>query len=195
MNSNSNEGNSNQDEYLYPPEILRNLQFKGSYVDFNPPISISNPGDNLLIRPLRLSDYHKGYLDLLAQLTRVGEVSESTFKETFHFMKMCKNCYFITVIEDLLTNQVIGTATLAVEKKFIHSAGLRGRLEDVVVSNDYRGKQLGKLIVITIRLLAEHIGCYKITLDCKDKMVKFYKQFGFVCETGNNNMMTIRFKE
>ena len=50
-------------------------------------------------------------------------------------------------------------------------------------------------IVITIKLLAEYIGCYKITLDCKDKMIKFYKQFGFVCETGNNNMMTIRFKD
>lgn len=37
---------------------------------------------------------------------------------------MCKNGYFVTVIEDLSTNQIVGTATLAVEKKFIHSAGL-----------------------------------------------------------------------
>ncbi|PRD23687.1 UNVERIFIED_CONTAM: glucosamine 6-phosphate N-acetyltransferase [Trichonephila clavipes] len=189
MNSNNNEKNMNvEDEYLYPADILSKLDMKNCYVHFDPPISISNPGENLILRPL-------SYLNLLAQLTRVGDVSEEKFRETFQEMKSCKNRYFITVIEDLSTNQVIGTATLAIEKKFIHSAGLRARLEDVVVNNEYRGKQLGKLVVITIRLLAEHIGCYKITLDCKDKMVKFYKQFGFTCETGNNNMMTMRFHD
>ncbi|KFM62940.1 putative glucosamine 6-phosphate N-acetyltransferase, partial [Stegodyphus mimosarum] len=132
------------DEFLYSAEILSKLDFKNSHVDFNPPISISNPGENLIVRPLCLSDYHKGYLELLSQLTRVGDVSEKTFRDTFNEMKFYKNRYFVTVIEDLLTNQVIGTATLAVEKKFIHSAGLRGRLEDVVINNDYRGKQLGK---------------------------------------------------
>ncbi|XP_015931082.1 probable glucosamine 6-phosphate N-acetyltransferase [Parasteatoda tepidariorum] len=196
MNSNNYEENCNvDDDYIYPPEILKKLDYKKNYVNFNPPISILNPGENLILRPLCLNDYNKGYLDLLAQLTRVGEVSEQTFKETFQEMKSAKNRYFITVIEDLTTNQIIGTATLFVERKFIHSAGLRGRLEDVVISNDYRGKQLGKLVVITIRLLAEHIGCYKMSLDCKDKMVKFYNQFGFICESGNSNMMTIRFKE
>lgn len=39
-------------------------------------------------------------------------------------MKKCKNGYYITIIEDLSTNQIIGSATLAIEKKFIHSAGL-----------------------------------------------------------------------
>ncbi|GIY37357.1 probable glucosamine 6-phosphate N-acetyltransferase [Caerostris darwini] len=196
MNSNDYEGNLNrEDEYLYPPDVLTKLEMKNCYVHFNPPISISNPGENLILRPLCINDYHKGYLNLLSQLTRVGDVSEEKFRETFQEMKSCKNKYYVTVIEDLSTNQVIGTATLAIEKKFIHSAGLRARLEDVVVSNEYRGKQLGKLVVITIRLLAEHIGCYKITLDCKDKMVKFYKQFGFTCETGNNNMMTMRFHD
>ncbi|GFT68757.1 probable glucosamine 6-phosphate N-acetyltransferase [Nephila pilipes] len=196
MNSNNNEKNMNvEDEYLYPVDILSKLDMKNCYVHFDPPVSISNPGENLILRPLNINDYHKGYLNLLSQLTRVGDVSEEKFRETFQEMKSCKNRYFVTVIEDLSTNQVVGTATLAIEKKFIHSAGLRARLEDVVVSNDYRGKQLGKLVVITIRLLAEHIGCYKITLDCKDKMVKFYKQFGFTCETGNNNMMTMRFHD
>lgn len=197
QNMNSNNYNSHineEEEYLFSPEVISNLDFSTGKVHFEPAISISNPGENLIIRPLRLNDFHKGYLELLSQLTRVGELSEISFKEIFHEMKSCKNGYFITVIEDLSTNQVIGTATLAVEKKFIHSGGLRGRLEDVVVNNNYRGKQLGKLIVIIVKLLAEHIGCYKITLDCKDKMIKFYNQFGFVCETGNNNMMTIRFK-
>lgn len=53
--------------------------------------------------------------------------------------------YFITVIEDTRSNRIIGAASLVTEYKFIHGCGLRGRLEDVVVNNTYRGKQLGKL--------------------------------------------------
>lgn len=54
-------------------------------------------------------------------------------------------CYYITVIEDTRKNEIIGAATLVTELKIIHSCGLRGRLEDVVVNSTYRGKQLGKL--------------------------------------------------
>lgn len=53
--------------------------------------------------------------------------------------------YYITVIEDTRSNKIIGSATLVIESKFIHGCGIRGRLEDVVVDDTYRGKQLGKL--------------------------------------------------
>lgn len=53
--------------------------------------------------------------------------------------------YYITVIEDTRNGSIIGAASLITEMKFIHGCGLRGRLEDVVVNNTYRGKQLGKL--------------------------------------------------
>lgn len=54
-------------------------------------------------------------------------------------------CYYITVIEDTRKQEIIGAASLITEFKIIHSCGLRGRLEDVVVNSTYRGKQLGKL--------------------------------------------------
>lgn len=56
--------------------------------------------------------------------------------------------YYITVIEDARINKIIGAATLITEFKFIHNCAIRGRLEDVVVNNTYRGKQLGKLYFI-----------------------------------------------
>ena len=79
-----------------------------------------------------------------------------------------------------------------VERKFIHSCGLVGRLEDVVVSDAYRGRQLGKLIVVIITRLAVKLGCYKITLNCNDKMIKFYSSLGYKSEDGNSNYMCIR---
>lgn len=60
-------------------------------------------------------------------------------------MKNCLDSYFVTVIEDLNLSRIAGVATLVLEQKFIHNTGVRGRIEDVVVSDEYRGKQLGKL--------------------------------------------------
>ena len=97
-----------------------------------------------MLRPLRSDDFNRGYLKLLAQLTTVGEVDEQTFegiprllyslklfkinkmvkmccKERFNQMKT-NGCYYITVIEDLNTSQVVCTATLFTEFKFIHNA-------------------------------------------------------------------------
>ena len=56
----------------------------------------------------------------------------------------------------------MGAATLVREKKFIHSCGAVGRVEDVVVSDQYRGRQLGKLLVNTVTRLAVSTGCYKV---------------------------------
>lgn len=44
-------------------------------------------------------------------------------------------------------------------------------------------------------LLAEHLGCYKMSLDCKDKLIKFYETLGYVLIPGNSNSMTIRYDE
>ena len=41
-------------------------------------------------------------------------------------------------------------------------------------------------------LLARAQGCYKVTLNCADPMVKFYNGFGFRCEDGDANFMALR---
>merc|ERR1712083_505961 len=119
-------------------------------------------------------------------------ISREEWEDRFQAMKSCKDTYYVVVIEDVNLARVIGAATLVVEKKFIHSCGLVGRLEDVVVSDVYRGKQLGKLVVATASLLATKLGCYKITLNCNDKMIKFYSAMGYKSEDGNANYMCIR---
>ena len=50
-------------------------------------------------------------------------------------------------------------------------------------------------IVVTVSLLAQHLGCYKMSLDCKDKLIKFYESLGYVLIPGNSNSMTIRYDE
>ena len=57
---------------------------------FNPPISIEAPGDGLLMRPLSLGDFHRGFLPLLSQLTTVGEVSQEQWQQRFNRMLSMK---------------------------------------------------------------------------------------------------------
>lgn len=33
-------------------------------------------------------------------------------------------------------------------------------------------------IVVTVTLLAQVLGCYKMTLECKDKLIQFYTSLG-----------------
>ena len=92
----------------------------------------------------------------------------------------------------------------------------RARLEDVVVSPDYRGKQLGKWyhiptiylynnilnvyqsiltfsIVEILTNLGRALGAYKMTLDCKDTLTPFYESLGYSKESGNSNTLSIRY--
>ncbi|BFZ12275.1 hypothetical protein BsWGS_15314 [Bradybaena similaris] len=176
------------DEPLFDPEVLEQIdasQFKAKYKSISKPLT---PEDNLRIRPLQLGDFDKGYLDLLQQLTTVGDVTRDQFVDRFQKMKACPDSYYVVVIEDSETGQIIGSATLVKEQKFIHGASSRGRVEDVIVSDLYRGRELGKLLVDVLVCLSRQLNCYKVSLECKDENLKFYSQFGFEKTQGNNFM-------
>lgn len=147
----------------------------------------------LQLRPLRQSDFSRGYLNLLQQLTTVGEVSQDKFNQTFQMMKSHGTYYVLTLFDETV-DRVIGSTTLFLEHKFIHSCAIRGRIEDVVVDEAVRGKNLGKLLVQTAILLAKSVHCYKLSLDCADDLKKFYSSLGFVAEEGRDNMLVIRMK-
>jgi len=176
-----------EENYLFPAHLLDKLQD----VDIKQVPSLPPLESSLLVRPLRLSDFDTGFLALLAQLTSVGEITKQQWEERWKELKSSSG-YFIVVIEDVALEKVVGAATLLVEKKFIHECGQVGRVEDVVVSDEYRGRQLGKLLVSSCSLLAKRLDCYKVTLNCADKMVKFYNSLGYSCEQGNANYMCIR---
>lgn len=163
---------------LFDPNLLRDLDWNSNTVSFSPPISPSSPGDDLVLRPLCTADYNRGFFEVLSQLTKTGDVKPEQFVSKFNHMKASGD-YYVVVVEDKNLGQIIATATLIVEHKFIHSCAKRGRVEEVVVSDVCRGKQLGKLLVATLTLLSKKLNCYKITLECAPKNVAFYQKFGY----------------
>ncbi|KAJ1975512.1 Glucosamine-phosphate N-acetyltransferase-like protein [Dimargaris cristalligena] len=134
---------------------------------------------NYTIRPLNESDYAKGFLDCLAQLTVVGDVSVELFKETFEAMLQQKSNY-VVVIEDLDRSQVVAAGTLVLERKFIRGCGKIGHIEDIVVSSTERGKRLGIHMIQQLKHIAREIGCYKVILNCAEKNIAFYEKCGLV---------------
>lgn len=74
---------------------------------------------------------------------------------------------------------VMGTATLYVLEKLIHSGGKVGLIEDVAVSEEARGLGLGRLLIETLTEHADKQGCYKVVLSCSEDNVTFYEKCDF----------------
>ncbi len=177
---------------LYDSNLIEQINFAGLDVFKTPIVNPARPSPGLRVRALNAADFDRGFLKLLSQLTSVGDISRTDFLKRFRAMKESNGTYYVTVIEDEDKGVIIGAATLVVEKKFIHDCATRGIIEEVVVSDEYRGRQLGKVIVATLVQLAKHLGCYKITLNCTDTMIRFYTGLGFKAEPGNANFLMIR---
>ena len=167
---------------LFNDEPLRKLDCSECSFLKEHDLSYPDVGKNLRARPLERTDYDKGYLDLLSQLTKVGNYSKTKYEAHFDAMKQMTGCHYIVVIEDTEIAKIVANATLLVEKKFIHGAVNRGRIEDVVVDKDYRKLHLGSFLMELLTVLSRELGCYKVTLDCKAEVEGFYQKFGYLNE-------------
>jgi glucosamine-phosphate N-acetyltransferase len=167
---------------------IKSSEFKFQYDKFELSAEANSVdlGDGVVLRPLRRDDFSRGYMKLLSQLTEVGTVTKEVFEKRFDQMRASENTYYICVVEDTNRGQLVATLTLVYEQKFIRQASARGRFEDLVVDEASRGKKLSKLLLDVVVQLSKALGCYKISLECKDHLRKHYEQFGFVAEPGQN---------
>lgn len=75
--------------------------------------------------------------------------------------------------------RVIGTASLLIETKFLHSGGKVGHIEDVVVHGASQGLGIGKKLVEHATREAKNAGCYKCILACTSANKPFYEKCGY----------------
>jgi glucosamine-phosphate N-acetyltransferase len=127
-----------------------------------------------IFRKLEADDIHKNYLQLLSQLTEVGEISYYSFVDILNKIQSQ-----IWVFEDTTANKIVASASILLEQKFIHGGGIVAHLEDVVVDESYRGTQLGKKLIANMIDKARESGAYKIIADCKTELLSFYSKNGF----------------
>jgi glucosamine-phosphate N-acetyltransferase len=128
----------------------------------------------LELRPLEQGDFKRGFLETLANLTEVGLTQE----EAIHIWRG-RNAAGVRTVVAVENNQVIATASLILEHKFLHRGGTIGHIEDVATHPDHQGKGAGSAVVRALVELARQSGCYKVILSCNDQNLAFYSKVGF----------------
>ncbi len=132
-----------------------------------------------IIRELKEEDLSNGFIETLSNLSEVGELANDTTRKREILSEIKDKNYRIVIAEDQQNHQIIGSATLLIEQKFIHNGGKAGHIEDVVTRKGYEGKGIGIEILKELIKIAKDNECYKIILDCDEKLVKFYEKLGF----------------
>lgn len=120
-------------------------------------------------------DLKNGFLETLSALTDVNLDYEAAVK--IFQRRMRDKIYTYVAVDD--DGQVLATATLIFEHKFIHAGGVVGHIEDVAVRENLQGKGYGRQLVQDLIEEAERMGCYKVILDCKADVMPYYEKQGF----------------
>src|SRR5947207_3011814 len=115
---------------------------------------------DLIIDELCAADLKKGFLDALASLADAAMTYDEALA-VFQARLRAGQRTYVAKIED----RVVGTATLLIERKFIHHGGLVGHIEDVAVHKDYQRQGIGTSLVKHITEEARKLGCYKVILN------------------------------
>lgn len=76
----------------------------------------------------------------------------------------------------ILDGKPVGYACFLFENKLW---GDVGRIEDVVVSTNFRKQGICRHIIDDLLKLAQLKGCYKVLLTCSDELAPMYEKFGF----------------
>jgi glucosamine-phosphate N-acetyltransferase len=122
-------------------------------------------------RVLTKSDY--AAYKILINDFRKTEFSEKQFEETLDYIQKIGNIWI-----GIISGELVVTGTIFFEKKLIFDTCISAHIEDVCVKASYRRHGYGKLLIKHLLNEAKTNKCYKVTLDCSDENVEFYKACG-----------------
>lgn len=128
----------------------------------------------IVVRPMYATDLRRGFLATLASL-KPCELSDEEAVEVFRQRMRQKIRTYVAVMD----NRIVGTVTLLIEPKFIHSGGVVGHIEDVAVHQAYQQHGVGAMLVNYALDECRAAKCYKVILDCAEKVIPFYEKLGF----------------
>ena len=129
----------------------------------------------MVIREFQREDVNMGLLDTYKEVWWITEISKSTIDSYLN------NDNYMVVAE--LDGEIVGTATLHIQKKMIRNGGVAGLIEDVAVREKYRGKKIGEQLTQHLIAKAKQLGCYKVILSCFPERIAFYERNGFIKES------------
>lgn len=127
-----------------------------------------------MIRKFEKKD-KEAVLDCLREVWSIDRIDDNFLDE---YLNNENHLYVI-----LINEEIVGCATLHLQKKLIRNGSIAGLIEEVVVKEKYRGQGLGEKLINYLTSEAERIGCYKVILSCYPERIAFYERCGFFKET------------
>jgi glucosamine-phosphate N-acetyltransferase len=120
------------------------------------------------------------YLLLLSDLTSTSYLETTTFLKNIERINEM-GTIIVGVITDTSNNsfEIIASGTIIIEPKIIRGGKNVGHIEDIVVSKEMRGKGISQKILDMLKIIARERNCYKVILDCDDKVKNIYINNGF----------------
>jgi glucosamine-phosphate N-acetyltransferase len=126
---------------------------------------------NIIFRPIEKKDLEEVFL-LLQQLTEIDYLNRDKEK-CWDLFSSCSSESLVGVYK----GKVIAYGSLVLEYKI--RGGISGHIEDIVVSDEIRNKNVGTNLIKHLSEIGENKGCYRITLFCKKHLINFYSKNGF----------------
>ena len=120
------------------------------------------------------------HLSLLSELSIVTELDTNLYLENLEKISNIGTiivCYIGTPFSEKF--DIIASGTIIIEPKIIRGGKSVGHIEDIVVKNTYRGRQISSDILNLLKTVAREKDCYKVILDCNKEVKKVYNRSGF----------------
>ena len=126
----------------------------------------------IIFRPVERKDLD-AIFPLLQQLTAIDYKSRNKDECWDRFISNSSSNSVVGIYED----EVVAYGSVVIENKI--RGELAGHIEDIVVSDKFRGKSFGIKLIEELIDIAKEKGCYRITLFCSESLIHFYNKNGF----------------
>ena len=141
------------------------------------------------------SKYDEQIKDLLVQLQQyiaymdkegyniVGnDYREKYFTKTIEEVKKCDGKILLFKENEKIVGLIVGLINNDATEKYDFKAPKRGRITELIVDKEYRGKQIGKQLLDAMKEYLKSVGCEKILIEVfayNESALKFYKKNGY----------------
>lgn len=130
---------------------------------------------NIKIRSLIEDDLEGSDFFKTLSVFKDFELSEDKAREVF---QDCQRRGIETYVA-FSDNRVVGAIRLLFEAKYYHKGRLAAHIEDVATHPDYQGQGIASALIEYALGIVKEKQCYKVILDCEEKLIPFYSRFGF----------------
>ena len=141
------------------------------------------------------SKYDEEIKDLLVQLQQyladmdkegyniVGDgYRDKYFEKTLEEVKKCNGKILLYKDDEKIVGLIVGIINNDDTIRYDFKAPKRGRITELVVDKEYRGKSIGKELLLKMKKYLKSNGCEKIMIAVfgyNESAIRFYKENGF----------------